>query len=112
MKVTAAVNWTPLTWYAGLIFIFSVTSHVGKCGEKLRNTIAFLSGFSFLIYVTHEYMMTVITKLVYPALPAETWCILLTYLFIPVVLISVLITGGWVLKKLLPKLYDFLFNAR
>ena len=42
----------------------------------------------------------------------ETWCILLLYFLIPVTLMTLLITGGWVLKKLLPGVFDFLFNAR
>lgn len=110
--ITRKVDLSVFTWYAGLLFMFSLTSRIGKCGGKTKQAIAFLSGFSFLIYVTHEYMMTVITKLVYPRLPAETWCILLPYLFIPIVLMSVLIFCGWVLKKLMPPVYNFLFNAR
>ena len=99
------------TWYIGLFFMFSFTSHVGKCSDKVKKAIAFLSGFSFLIYVTHEYMMTVIIKLLYPNLPAKTWCLVLPYLFVPIIVMSVLITGGWILKKILPKVYDFLFST-
>lgn len=106
------VKWNPLSIYAGLVFIFSLTGNIGKCGAKTEKAIIFLSGFSFLIYVTHEYIMTVVVKLVYPALPAKTFCILVPYLLIPIVLISVLVTGGWILKKLLPKVYDFLFSGR
>jgi hypothetical protein len=112
MGLLQQVKFEPLTWYAGLFFVFALTSYVGRCGDKTKKAIGFLSGFSFLIYVTHEYIMTVITKLVYPNLPAKTWCILLPYLFIPIVLMSLLVSGGWVLKKLLPKVYDFLFNSR
>lgn len=111
MDFTCKVNFSPLTWYAGLFFMFSFTSHVGKCNDKVKKVIAFLSGFSFLIYVTHEYMMTVIIKLLYPNLPAKTWCLVLPYLFVPIILMSVLITGGWILKKILPKVYDFLFST-
>ena len=101
-----------LAWYAGLIVMFSLTGRIGKCSEKFRSNMVFFSGFSFLIYVAHEYMLTGITKLIYPAIPANSFYILAVYLFLPIVLISVLITVGWALKKLLPKLYDFLFNAR
>ena len=111
MDFTRKVDLSPLTWYIGLFFMFSFTSHVGKCSDKVKKAIAFLSGFSFLIYVTHEYMMTVIIKLLYPNLPAKTWCLVLPYLFVPIIVMSVLITGGWILKKILPKVYDFLFST-
>ena len=106
------IKLNPLSFYAGLIFIFSLTARVGDCREKTKKIIVFLSGFSFLIYVTHEFAMTALTKIIYPLIPAETWCILLLYFLIPVTLMTLLITGGWVLKKLLPGVFDFLFNAR
>ena len=98
--------------YGELIFLFAFTARADRSSEKVQKIIVFLSGFSFLVYVTHEFAMTTITKIVYPLVPVKTWCILLLYAVIPAVLAGTLITGGWILKKLLPKIYNFLFCGR
>ena len=46
------------------------------------------------------------------AVTFEAWIVLATYLLLPLLLAAILITGGYLLKKLLPKVYDFLFNGR
>lgn len=106
------VTLSSLFLYSELIFLFALTSHFDKCSDKIQKAVVFLSGFSFLIYVTHEFAMTTISQIVYPLIPAESWCILLLYLVMPVILISALIFGGWFLKKLLPQMYAFLFCGR
>lgn len=110
-NLTPLVKWNTLAFYAGVIFMFSLTGNVGKCSEKTGNAIRFLAGFSFLIYLTHEFALTALTKLIYPGMPGKTLYILLPYLLIPPTLVSVLIAGGYILKKLLPKVYDFLFST-
>ena len=98
--------------YGALLLVFALSANAAAYKEKTKKVILFLSGFSFMVYLTHEFILSVLIKLIYPALPAKSWCILPVYFMLPIVLVSVLMTGGWVLKKLLPKLYDFLFNAR
>ena len=109
---TPNIKWKTLAMYAGVSFIFFCTCRVDKCKEKIKKIILFLSGFSFMVYLTHEYILSVLIKLIYPALPPETLYILLVYFLMPLLLTSVLITSGYLFKKLFPKVYSFLFSAR
>lgn len=111
MDLTPAFDWKTFSSYSAAVFIFSAVTGINRCSEKIKKSVVFLSGFSFLIYVTHEFAMTVMGKLIYPAVPHTVFYMLLLYFGIPVLLISALILGGYCLKKLLPGVYDFLFRT-
>ena len=111
-RVLPEMRFLILSLYAGLILVFSLSAKVIKYKEKIKKPVTFLAGFSFLIYLNHEFSLSALQAVVYPLIPRQAWTVLATYLLLPLLLAAILITGGYLLKKLLPKVYDFLFNGR
>ncbi len=104
------VKWVVLSHYSGLLFIFSATGRVAICSEKIQKTILFLAKYTFLIYLCHEFALTALQALIYPILPFCTAIVSAVYILLPLGLASVLILNGWLLQKLFPKVYNFLFD--
>ena len=106
------VTWLVPILYSGVIFVLSFTGKFVKRYRKLDKYILFLAGFSFMVYLTHEFALTALLTLLYPCLPLDTGVYFAVYLLLPLLLAAALITGGWWLKKYLPKIYGFLFSGR
>ncbi len=110
--VTPQINWLLPSRYAGMIFLFGITGNIVKRSGKIQKPVLFLAEYSFLIYLTHEFALSALQSLVYPVLPLNSAVVLGVYILLPLGLSGMLILGGWLLKKLLPKLYKFLFVFR
>ena len=106
------IKWLIFALYAGMFFILCLSGWIVEKCRRLNKYIVFLAGFSFVVYLTHEFALTALFTLIYPLLPMRTGVFITVYLLLPLLLASGLITGGWLLKKLLPKVYAFLFSNR
>jgi fucose 4-O-acetylase-like acetyltransferase len=100
-----------LTVLSGLICAwYGCNALVKFCMEK--KWFAWLSAFSFMIYVLHAPLVVYATKAVF--MQTENWYAyrLLTYILLPLCLIIVSILLGALLRKLLPKVYSFATGGR
>ena len=111
-KFTPCINWRFIALYPGLIAVFVIAGKVIDKFKTLRQPLLFLSGFSFLIYLTHEFALTAVLSTAYPRLPLNFGSFLVFFICLPLLLAAMLICGGWILKKVLPKVYVFLFGGR
>ena len=111
VKIIPDTKWLIVSLYSGLTAIFIIAGKVVEKFKKIQQPVLFLSGFSFLIYLTHEFALTAIFSLIYPVLPLNSTCFLTVYFSVPLLLAILLICGGWCLKKLLPQVYIFLFGG-
>ena len=71
-----------------------------------------LSAFSFIIYALHvplvTYLIDPFFQLIYP-LPFYR---IITFVFLPFVVIAFCVMIGWILRKLAPKVYGVLTGGR
>ena len=94
-----------LSLYSGLFFVYAFAGRIVKKNDRLDKYILFLGGYSFLIYLVHEYCLTAALTVIYPALPVQNWAFLIVFTIFPLLLTGLLIAGGWILKKLLPRVH-------
>ena len=111
-KCPSYINWLIIALYPGLLAVFIIAGKVVEKFKKIQKPLLFLSGFSFLIYLTHEFALTAVLSIAYPRLPLNFGSFLVFFICLPLLLATMLICGGWILKKVLPKVYVFLFGAR
>ena len=102
----------PITLYCGVIFMFCLSARINKCSPEAKKRLAFISGFSFVIYVTHEFALYTIKRILVMFVPLKTLPFLLIYWLVPIALIGIIILCGALLKKLFPGFYKFLFAGR
>lgn len=112
LHIMPEISWLALSLYAGVILAFSLAGRLVNCSGKNKKRILFLSGFAFLIYLTHEFALSALQAVVYRVLPRQSWLVLMTFVLLPILLTAGLIVAGYILKKLLPKVYAFLFSGR
>ncbi len=110
-KVFIPIKIFPILLYAGVIFIFSLSSRIAQCSSKIKKQLAYISSFSFLIYVMHEFTLYALLKIIFSRFAAEATPVLLVYFTLPIILMSILIICGALLRKLFPKAYKFLFRS-
>lgn len=106
------LNWDIVSIYIGLVFFFSLSQVVARCSAKIKKLIVFSAGFLFVIYLTHEFAITALSAIIYPRMPLNSLVLVPLYLLLPWVLAAMQITAGYVLKKLMPKVYGLLFGGR
>jgi fucose 4-O-acetylase-like acetyltransferase len=73
---------------------------------------AWLSAFSFMIYVLHAPLVVYATKAIFMQIPNWYNYRMFTYIVLPLCLIAVSIIIGAVLRRLLPKVYGFVTGGR
>lgn len=77
-----------------------------------RKWFVWLTGFSFIIYVVHAPAIAIAIDGVFAALHYINGYRILTYIFLPVVMIMISITIGVLLRWLSPKLYSIVTGGR
>jgi len=96
--------------YPGVVFFFSLSRSFKSLPESVKKSLLYLSSFSFLIYVLHENLLTIVKKLCYSRIPLKPFVPLTLFFAIPVAVIALLILFGAVLRKLCPNLSRRLFS--
>lgn len=96
--------------YPGVVFLFSLSRYFNSFPENVKKNLLKLSSFSFLIYVLHEKLLTIVKKLCYSQIPLKPFVPLTLFFAIPVAVIAILIVFGAVLRKLCPNLSRRLFS--
>lgn len=101
-----------LEWLFGVLFVFSLSYSFCKLSLKTKNSLLFLSSFTFVIYLMHENSLTILKKIFYTVLcPLDLSFIPLTVFFVlPFMLSAFLVLFGFLLKKYAPGVYHFLFS--
>ena len=96
--------------YPGVIFFVSLSQYFKSFPESTKKVLLYLSSFSFLIYVLHENLLTIVKKLCYSQIPLRPFVPLTLFFAIPVAVIAFLILFGAALRKLCPNLSRRLFS--
>ena len=96
--------------YPGVIFFVSLSQYFKSFPESVKKVLIYLSSYSFLIYVLHEKLLTIVKKLCYSRIPLNPFVPLTLFFAIPVAVIAFLIVFGAVFRKLCPTLYRRLFS--
>ncbi len=95
---------------AGILLVVKLSGTV-KSGKviALLKTIA---KYSFFVYVSHDFVQTILKKLLDKLLTPTDAVQCVTYILIPVLTVLFCICVGAIINKLLPPLYRFLTGAR
>ena len=96
--------------YPGVVFFFSLSQYFKSFPESAKKSLLYLSSYSFLIYVLHEKLLTIVKKLCYSQIPLKPFVPLTLFFVIPAVVIVLLIVSGAVFKRICPNAYRFLFS--
>lgn len=72
----------------------------------------FIFSFSFFLFATHEPILTIIKKVVFFILGKTELTILVSYLVTPLIVIPLCLTIGYLLNRILPRLYALLTGGR
>jgi fucose 4-O-acetylase-like acetyltransferase len=100
-----------LTVLSGLICAwYGCNALVKFCMDK--KWFAWLSAFSFMIYVLHAPLVVYATKAIFMQIPHWYNYRMFTYIVLPLSLIAVAVIIGAVLRRLLPKVYGFVTGGR
>jgi fucose 4-O-acetylase-like acetyltransferase len=100
-----------LTVLSGLICAwYGCNALVKFCMDK--KWFAWLSAFSFMIYVLHAPLVVYATKAIFMQIPNWYNYRMFTYIVLPLSLIAVAVIIGAVLRRLLPKVYGFVTGGR
>jgi peptidoglycan/LPS O-acetylase OafA/YrhL len=103
----------PRAW--SVLFILSACPLVWSVFHAVRSNrlLAWLGGFSFFMYCSHEPLLTVIRKLMLSARPsAGPWDILLIYLGSGALTIVLCVSMAYILSRWIPTLYAFVTGGR
>lgn len=97
--------------FLGLISWFRLSKFIVD-NSKIRESILKLSEWTFIIYVAHEMTLSSMKKVCLRLLPTEPIWILIEYLFLPIIVICGCSMFGVILKRNVPKVYNFVTGAR
>lgn len=100
----------PFSIVLGLMFFLRFTTKVSRPDWKRK--LLTLSGYALPVYLFHEQSLAILKKLVTRLLPTNTFFQVVEYFGIPAVIIALCMTGSWLLKKRLPRLYGVLTGGR
>ena len=119
VSVLVAIPWFslyPVTLKAsiliGMIFFIKISKIIASGNGILKKVIEWLAPNTFMIYVTHEFTMTVLKKIVVRALPQTYVTQLVEYLMIPLIIVAVCALWSMAFKKTLPKIYNIFVGNR
>jgi len=77
-----------------------------------RNWFVWLSAFAFMIYVLHAPLIVYATKAAFMEFSDWYGYRILTFIFLPLLLVALSVIIGPILRKLFPKLYSFVTGGR
>lgn len=97
------------TTILGIIAFWSVIDFLNKQGQEYLLSI---SQYAFFIYVTHFYTIKTIKILLSKIFPENNIAALLTFLFLPYLIIIILVKIGKILAKYTPLLYYISMGRR
>lgn len=95
---------------SGLLLLVRLTAYFKQ--GKIKKAFIRLSGFSFFIYLFHEFNLTCLKKLMYKLLPANNIVQLVQYFAIPCIIIICCVVLAMILKKFTPRIYSLLTGNR
>ena len=96
----------------GIIALWSAYDIIMKNIEMPNQTILNLCSFTFIIYVFHEPVLTIINKGLFYIFGTSELKSLIIYFISPALIISISILLGYILKKNTPKFYAFINGKR
>lgn len=109
-------------WYHAYMYrtsiMFGVVSmlyltKLAVLNDGLRNKLLLLGTASFFVYAAHEPALTIIRKLAYKSLrPESAGMILGLYFCVPLLLIAILVTTYFILRRLAPKFTGAIVGGR
>lgn len=71
-----------------------------------------MAEFSFFVYVSSDFVQTVLKKISEKLLPGTDWAQILAYFILPFAVCVICVLVSFILKKLLPALYIILTGSR
>lgn len=74
--------------------------------------VAILAEFSFFVYVSSDFVQTVLKKISEKLLPGTDCAQILAYFVLPFVVCGICVFSSFILKKLLPTVYIILTGSR
>ncbi|SFC69659.1 Acyltransferase family protein [Flexibacter flexilis DSM 6793] len=80
--------------------------------ERIFNVLSQLSAYAFFVYAMHEPLLTVLRKISIKIMPTYGIYVLIQYFMVAFVCIAICLVVGVVLRKSVPKLYEFLSGGR
>lgn len=95
----------------GILFFIKLSLPMVR-NAALQKKLLWLSHYSFFIYVTHEYTMSIFKKMAVIYLPRVAAMQMVSYLLLPVLIITLCILLGALLNKLLPRFYLLITGGR
>ena len=89
---------------------YGCNSIVAWCMQ--RKWFVWLSAFAFMIYAVHAPLVAYATNAVFAVVSHLPYYRLLTFIFLPLVIITFIVAFGALLRKLFPKVYSILTGGR
>lgn len=111
-KLVPDIQWMTLLIYLGVIFMFSLSGRIVKYKDKLWKQVMLLADFSFFVYLAHAFLLSGLQAIIYPLLPRQPLAVLAAFLLLPLLIYAILVPVGFILKKILPQVYEFLVGGR
>lgn len=102
------ITMMPLSIFLGVIFLFAFSKYLPCLSDRTKKTMLFLSSFTFLIYMGHEFFLKMLKGICFKMIMPNTALLLLLYFGIPLFVMTALVIIGMIMKKYLPWLYKFL----
>lgn len=94
----------------GLLMVYRCFTKVKE--GRLSKFLLYISGFTFSIYLFHEWTLSMVKKFTAHILPQTDMVMLLEYLLIPIGIIVGCLLFSMLFKKLLPKAYSVVTGNR
>lgn len=95
----------------GIIYWVRVTRNI-LCSQKLRSFFTRFSRWIFIVYVTHELILTSLKKICFRLFPTTPIWIFMCYVLLPVFVIVGCCVFGYIFKRVFPKIYSFATGER
>ena len=93
-----------------LLLVFRICTYI-KCG-KFKSALLWLSGYSFSIYLFHEFTTLTFRKIVASLLPASNVSYFLQFMLTPFIVAGFCLILSLLLQKLFPRFYALLSGGR
>lgn len=100
-----------LCYIVGILFFIRVSKTI-YYHDHVKNLFISISKWTFIIYAGHEPALTALRKLCAYFLPRVPIVMLVEYLLLPIFMIVVCVTGGYILHRYLPKIYGLITGER
>jgi len=97
--------------FLGVILLIRLSAFLIK-NERIYNSLAWLAGFNFFVYASHEPLLTILTKLSSKFINPEGAMFLVQYFALSISVICITLIAGIFVKKFVPKAYAILTGGR